>query len=74
MKPDLKSAIITYLIWTFMSYLLMSFYACDFNSSNWNHNHRFILALFGPIFGVFVFLSVAFWREAFKEEENLENE
>ena len=73
MKLDLKPAIITYLIWTFMSYLLMSFYACDFNSGNWDDNHRFILALFGPIFGVFLFLSIAFWREGFKEE-NLENE
>ena len=56
-----------------MSYLLMAFYTCDFNSGNWDENHRFILTLFGPIFGVFLFLAIAFWREGFKEE-NLENE
>ena len=73
MKIDLKPAIITYVIWIIMSYLLMAFYACDFNSSHWDDNRRFILALFGPIFGVFLFLAIAFWREGFKEE-NLENE
>ena len=73
MKLDLKPAAITYLIWTIMSYLLMAFYTCDFNSGNWDDNHRFILVLFGPVFGVFLFLSIAFWREGFKEE-NPENE
>ena len=68
MKIDLKPAIITYVIWTIMSYLLMAFYTCDFNPANWDENHRFVLTLFGPIFGVFHFLAIAFWREGFKEE------
>jgi len=68
MKLDLKPAIITYLIWIIMSYLIMAFYTCDFNSGHWNDNNRFILTFFGPIFGIFIFLAIAFWREGFKEE------
>ena len=68
MKLNLKSAAITYLIWSIMSYLLMAFYLWDFNPGNWDNEDRNVSTLFGPIFGVFLFLAIAFWREGFKEE------
>lgn len=51
-----------------MSYLLMAFYIWDFNPGHWDREDRNISTLFGPIFGVFLFLAIAFWREGFKEE------
>jgi hypothetical protein len=68
MKLDLKSAAITYVIWSIMSYLLMAFYIWDFNPGHWDREDRNVSTLFGPIFGVFLFLAIAFWREGFKEE------
>ena len=68
MKINLKPAVITYLIWCIMSYLLMAFFTWDFNPGDWEREHRNVTLLFGPIFGVFLFLSIAFWEEAFKEE------
>ena len=73
MKLDLKPAAITYVIWSIMSYLLMAFYIWDFNPEHWDREDRNVSTLFGPIFGVFLFLAIAFWREGFKEE-SLENE
>lgn len=70
MKINIKPAAITYLIWCIMSYLLMAFYVWDFNPGDWEQEHRNVTTLFGPIFGVFLFLSVAFWEEAFKEESH----
>jgi hypothetical protein len=67
---DLKPALITYIIWTIMSYLLMSFYVWDFNPGGWERCDRNVTTLFGPIFGIFIFLAVAFWREAMKEESH----
>jgi hypothetical protein len=68
MKIDLKPAAITYVIWSIMSYLLMAFYIWDFNPGHWDKEDRNVSTLFGPIFGVFLFLAIAFWREGFKEE------
>jgi len=68
MKLDLKPAVITYVIWSIMSYLLMAFYIWDFNPGHWDREDRNVSTLFGPIFGVFLFLAIAFWREGFKEE------
>jgi hypothetical protein len=68
MKIDLKPAAITYVIWSIMSYLLMAFYIWDFNPGHWDKEDRNVSTLFGPIFGVFLFLAIAFCREGFKEE------
>jgi hypothetical protein len=68
MKIDLKPAVFTYIIWTIMSYLLMSFYVWDFDPGDWDRENRNVTTLFGPIFGIFIFLAVAFWRQAMEEE------
>ena len=73
MKYNLKTAASTYIIWCFLAYFTASFYVWDFNPGHWPQEHRDVMTMFGPIFGVFIFLSVLFWDEAIKES-NLENE
>lgn len=70
MKYDLKTAVISYFFWLIMSYLTASFYVWDFNPGNWQQVHRDYFTMFGPVFGVFIFLSVLFWEEAFKENNH----
>jgi hypothetical protein len=68
MKLDLKPAITTYLIWSVLSYLIMAFYVWDFDPGHWSRSDRNVSTIFGPIFGVFIFIAIAFWREATKKE------
>lgn len=67
-KYDVKSATIVYVIWCLLSYVVASFYIWQWNPGQWPQENRDVMTLFGPIFGVFIFLSVMFWDEAFKEE------
>jgi hypothetical protein len=67
-KYNLKYAVIVYTIWCIMSYFIASFYSWQFNPGLWKLDYRDTMVVFGPIFGVFVFLTVFFWEEMFKEE------
>jgi hypothetical protein len=68
MKPEFKKALIVYLTWSIMFYIIMAFNIWDYDLKNWPRNYRNIMTIFGPILGFFLFLAVSFWKELFKEE------
>lgn len=69
-KYDVGTAAIVYIIWCVMSYFISSFYVWQWNPGMWSQEQRDVMTMFGPIFGIFVFLAVMFWDEAFKQENH----
>jgi hypothetical protein len=67
MKYDIKTASITYIVWIFLAYFTAAFYVWDFNPGNWDISVRDYVTMFGPVFGIFVFLTVLFWKEIIEE-------
>jgi hypothetical protein len=63
MKYNIKEAIWTYVVWFLLSFFLGFFYASDLNVANWSTEVKNYVVLFGPVFGLFVFLAVLLWDE-----------